>query len=144
MRVTIEPLPDGGFAVSFDYDPEITALLKIAVPSYVRRWDSEYREWIIDTVYPVRCFIEALRYRGHDIVGDPPDMPTCRECDAALSQHNLVHLCRECRLIAHNERLGQQSDIAEPVSHADAIKNVAAVLVGHPINDTANRKETSP
>ena len=77
MPVTIDPLPGGRYAVSFDYDPQIIALLKIAVPGYARRWDPEDREWIVDTVYPLRCFIEALRYRGHDIDGTyrHADMP---------------------------------------------------------------------
>ena len=66
-------------------------------------------------------------------------MPTCRECEATLSQHNLIRLCREYRLITTNARLGQRSDTAEPVSHADALQNVTAVLGGRIIDDTAKQ-----
>jgi hypothetical protein len=132
MMVTITARDDGHYAVSFDYDAQIIALLKAAVPSRTRRWDADDREWVVDIAYPVRCFVEALRYRGHDVIGDIPEMPSCRDCGAPLSVHNITGLCRECRLIATNERLGQQPDPAAPVSYADAIANITAVL---PIDD---------
>lgn len=136
MHLTIETLPRGRHAVSFDHDPEITALLKMAVPSYARRWDRSNREWIIDTIYPLRCFVEAMRCRGYSIDGDVPDMPVCRDCETPLSQHNIVGLCRECRLIATNQRLTGQQHTADPVTHREAITNVGAVLGGHIIADT--------
>jgi hypothetical protein len=138
MTVTIESLPGGRYAVSFDYDPQIIGLLRAAVPGYARRWDDDDRAWIVDAVYPLRCFIEALRYRGHDVDGDPPEMPACRECGAALSTYNIVGLCRECRLAATNARLsGRPADFTAAVTANEAIRNVAAILGGRPIKTTA-------
>jgi hypothetical protein len=59
---------------------------------------------------------------------------TCQECGAPLKPRNITGLCTACKLIARNERLsGQRSDTAEPVSHADAIQNVTAILGGRPV-----------
>ena len=112
------------------------------MPSYAREWDDLDHVWTVDSVYHLRCFIEALRYRGHTIVGDPPDMPPCRDCGTPLSQHNLVGLCQECRLIARNERMGQRPEAAEPVGHDQAIQNVTVVLGGRPVSDTAEQAAT--
>ena len=143
VLVIITAIDSNRYAIEYDYDEQVTALLKTAVPSYARQWNRQTRGWIIDTIYPLRCFIEALRYRGHDIVGDVPDMPTCRECGAAISQRNIIGLCLECRLIAHNERMSSQADTAEPVSRDEALQNVTAVLGGRIISDT-NRKGNHP
>ncbi len=130
--VTIESLPGGRYTVSYGYSPQITALLRAAVPGYARRWEEDGRVWYVDTVYPLRCFIEALWYRGHDVVGDPPDMPACRECDAPLSLHNITGRCAECKLIARNARLsGQPADFTAAVTPDEAIRNVTAILGGH-------------
>jgi hypothetical protein len=60
-------------------------------------------------------------------------IPTeCTGCAAPLHRHNLTRLCAECKLIARNRRLsGQPADTADPVTYAEAIATVAAVLGAH-------------
>ncbi len=68
---------------------------------------------------------------------------TCQVCNAPLEPRNITRLCAECKLVFRNERLsGQPADTAEPVILADAIQNVAAVLGGRLISDTAEQAAT--
>lgn len=127
MLVNITADDDGHFVISYDYSDQITALLKAATPAYARRWDSHQRAWIVDLAYPVRCFIEALRYRDHDVEGDYPAMPTCRQCDTTLDVRNITGICRECRHIARNERLGH-THTADQVTHDQAAANIAEIF----------------
>ncbi|MGO9354807.1 MAG: hypothetical protein ACLP3C_29705 [Mycobacterium sp.] len=61
-------------AVTFTYSAEIVELLKASVPSFLRSWNSDRREWLIlEPVYATQ-FADTLRRLGHTIVGidDPP------------------------------------------------------------------------
>ncbi len=59
-------------------------------------------------------------------------IPThCAQCGARLHTHNITGWCSECKLIARNERLsGQPADTGAPVTHAEAVANVTAILGG--------------
>ena len=61
-------------AVTFAYDPMIVELLKASVPSFIRSWNPDRREWLIlEPVYATQ-FADTLRRLGHTILGidDPP------------------------------------------------------------------------
>jgi hypothetical protein len=61
-------------AVTFAYNPDIVELLKASVPSFLRSWNPDRREWLIlEPVYATQ-FADTLRRLGHNIVGldDPP------------------------------------------------------------------------
>ncbi|MGO8772062.1 MAG: hypothetical protein ACLQIK_08380 [Mycobacterium sp.] len=63
-----------GHAVTFAYDPTIVELLKAMVPSFVRSWNPQRREWmILEPVYATQ-FADTLRRLGHPVIGidDPP------------------------------------------------------------------------
>jgi hypothetical protein len=60
----------------------------------------------------------------------------CTECAAPLHAHNLTGSCAECKLIARNQHpSGEPADTGDPVTHAEAIANIEAVLGGRIISD---------
>ena len=62
-------------AVTFAYNPEVVELLKASVPSFIRSWNPDRREWLIlEPVYATQ-FAATLRRLGHTIIGldDPPN-----------------------------------------------------------------------
>jgi hypothetical protein len=63
-------------------------------------------------------------------------IPTeCVGCGAELHAHNLTRLCAECKLIARNRQLADQSaDTTNPVTYHQAITNITAILGGHIIS----------
>jgi hypothetical protein len=63
-------------------------------------------------------------------------IPTeCARCGAELHAHNLTRLCAECKLIARNRQLPDQSaDTTNPVTYDRAITNITAILGGHIIS----------
>lgn len=66
-------------------------------------------------------------------VGIPTE---CAGCAAPLHPHHLTRLCAECKLIARNRRLtGQPADTTEPVTHDQAIKNIATIIRCHIIHE---------
>jgi hypothetical protein len=71
----------------------------------------------------------------------PAGIPTeCENCAAPLDRHNITGLCTECKLIARNARLSGRSEHGEPVSLAQALENVAAILGGHEITQPEKGK----
>ncbi|MGO9098910.1 MAG: hypothetical protein ACLP9Y_05500 [Mycobacterium sp.] len=62
-------------AITFAYDPTIVELLKVSVPSFIRSWNPDRREWLIlEPVYATQ-FADTLRRLGHTVIGlgDPPN-----------------------------------------------------------------------
>jgi hypothetical protein len=60
----------------------------------------------------------------------------CVGCGAPLHRHNLTGLCAECKHVARNRRLtGAPADTTDPVTHDQAIANVAAILGGRIIHE---------
>ena len=62
-------------AITFAYDPTIVELLKASVPSFIRSWNPDRREWLIlEPVYATQ-FADTLRRLGHTVIGlgDPPN-----------------------------------------------------------------------
>jgi hypothetical protein len=56
-------------------------------------------------------------------------IPTrCTTCGAPLHAYNLTGVCAECKLIARNERPSGNRTAGAPVSRADAIANIQAVI----------------
>jgi hypothetical protein len=55
-----------GFWLEFDYDPVIITQLKLAIPSYLREWDADKKQWWVheDCEVPVNRifpgFINAI------------------------------------------------------------------------------------
>jgi hypothetical protein len=61
---------------------------------------------------------------------------TCARCGAGLQPHNLTGLCSECKLVTRNQRLtGKPADAGAPVTRAEAIANIEAVLGGRIISE---------
>ena len=61
----------------------------------------------------------------------PGGLPTaCRSCGAELHAHNVTGYCRECKLIARNERISANHVSAGQVGHDEALANIAAILGG--------------
>jgi hypothetical protein len=61
-------------AVTFAYNPDVVELLKATVPSFLRSWNPDRREWLIlEPVYATQL-ADTLRRLGHTIIGidDPP------------------------------------------------------------------------
>lgn len=61
----------------------------------------------------------------------PGGIPTaCTTCGAELHAHNVTGYCRECKLIARNQRLSANHNSAGQVGHDEAINNVTTILGG--------------
>jgi hypothetical protein len=61
-------------AVTFAYNPDVVETIKLVVPSFLRSWNPDRREWLIlEPVYATQL-ADTLRRLGHTIIGidDPP------------------------------------------------------------------------
>lgn len=64
---------DGVFAVWFDYDPEVVALIK-TLPPAERSWDPADKRWLVDG-FQLGPLIAVLKAYGHQPVQLPPEDP---------------------------------------------------------------------
>jgi hypothetical protein len=61
-------------AVTFAYNPDVVETIKLVVPSFLRSWNPDRREWLIlEPVYATQL-ADTLRRLAHTIIGldDPP------------------------------------------------------------------------
>jgi hypothetical protein len=76
------------YSVRFRYDPTIIELIKTAVPSNARSWNSAAKEWTVRASHAEQL-AQALRATGHQVVGlepprtDPPPRADTRIPDTA-------------------------------------------------------------